>query len=183
MAYATLLQVRETLHCTPMYYDKGPWYDFVKAKHRVPAKGPARRLPKERSRVQKEGRQQDEEGWEETEDVALIQRLLFCQIPATAAAHAGEWHPMIMCRWMRYCDAWNHMVYDEGEGASMQRIQHMLEEMGVETVEKDPHEWPIMLHIDQVCSIVYYQHGSYDLKPRVHGKPDFFWVDTLWDTM
>ena len=92
-----------------------------------------------------------------------------------------EWHP-ILCRWMAYYDAWQEMVIEKGEAASMQRIKGMLQQMGVETVQPDEYELPYMLHIDNVCGIVYWQKGTHDLVGP-DGLADFFWVDTLWDKM
>ena len=172
--------MREILHASRDYSNKGPWYDAVRALHMVPARGAGRRFSKERSRVRTEPRRRTG-GMEEAEDVALIKRLLFCQIPEGAGPHGGEWHPMILCTWMEYFDAWAEMEVPEGEEACLQRIKGMLQQKGVETVRRDPHEWPYMLHIDQVCSIVYYQEGH--LGDEDKDKPDFLWLDTLWECM
>ena len=91
-----------------------------------------------------------------------------------------EWHP-ILCRWMAYFDGWKLLDYhEEGEAASLQRIKGMMQQLGVETVQEDENEHPCMLHIDNVCGIVYWQKGTYEMC-RPDGKADFFFVDTLWD--
>ena len=89
--------MRDTLHACWDYSNKGPWWDCVRAKHKPAAKGGSRRLQQERSRAHKEDK-------EEVEDVAQVWKLLFCQMPKDAGIYADEWHPMILCRWLGYCD-------------------------------------------------------------------------------
>ena len=93
-----------------------------------------------------------------------------------------EWHP-ILCRWHAYFDAWKWMDHAEGEAAAIKRTKGMMQQMGVETVQPDPFEHPMMLHIDNVCGIVYWQKGYFGLEERPDGKADFLWVDTMWDKM
>ena len=144
-----------------------------------------RRLPQERSRLQQQaavGRARARVGAggcvEEVEDVAMLFGCFFCQIPEGRCK--GQWHPMLLVWWMRYCDPIPHIQVPEGQGAALARGAKNLQNLGVECFEWDDHELGYMLHIDHVSSIVYYQNGYYTIKA---GEPDFFWVDTLWDTL
>ena len=91
--------MRDTLHATWEYYKGGEWWDCLRARHKPAARGGSRRLPEERSRAHKEDK-------EEVEDVAEVLKLLFCQMPKDAGEHANQWHPIILVRWLAYCDAW-----------------------------------------------------------------------------
>ena len=177
--------MRETFHASEDFYNRGPWYDAVKATHSVPKTGPNRRLPSERSRLWQvagpaEAEEQaflEEEDLEIVADVALLKGCYFCQIPEGKSK--GQWHPMLYVQWMKYCPL-PPITVPEGEHAALARGAENLLHMGVECFKRDEHELPYMLHIDHVASMVYYQPGYQSLRA---GKPDFYWVDTLWDIM
>ena len=125
------LEVRERLHASADYYDRGAWYDAVVACHTVPRSGGQRRLPQERGRAERVGRVRPADGEDEVvEDVAQITGLFFCQIPH--GKHKGEWHPLIMVLWQQYFNAFGRdgMVIDDGDRAGMLRCQALLEELG-----------------------------------------------------
>ena len=176
------LQVRELLHASEDYYDGGKWYDTVLARHTVPRRGGARRRPQERSRAELNrramGRGDPAADEEEVEDVAMIVGLYFCQIPS--GKHVGEWHPMIAVFWHQYFNAFAEMQIEDGDHAGMARCQALLQELGVETVKEDPHETIYFLEISDVSSMVYLQNGYSTPKS---GKPDWMWIDTMWDKM
>ena len=68
----------------------------------------------------------------------------------------------------------------EGEAASLDRCARMLEEEGVEGIQRDPHERPYCLQPDHVAGLCYVQNGYFT--PRA-GKPDFFFIDTMWEKL
>ena len=170
------------MHASEDFYDRGPWYDAVKALHTVPRTGPNRRLQHERSRVAQaaladQNDNEDEVNLEIVADVALLLGCYFCQIPEGKCK--GQWHPMLYVQWMKYC-LLPPIQVPEGEHAALARGADNLLNMGVECFMLDEHEHPYMLDIGHVTSMVYYQHGYNSPKA---GKPDFYWVDTLWDCL
>jgi len=118
-------------------------------------------------------------GVEEVEDVAKVRGCFFFQIPQGRCK--DQWHPMLAVEWMKYCDPIPHIQVPEGEGAALARGAKNLQSLGVECFIHDEHEVEYMLHIDHVSSIVYHQYGYFSL--RAGEPPDFYWVDTLWDTL
>ena len=174
--------MQETFHASQDYYERGPWFDAVKALHTVPRFGPSRRLPHERSRlgqdVAPDGEPGDGDDLEIVADVAMLMGCYFCQIPEGKCQ--GQWYPMLYVQWMKYCNPIPDMRVPEGEGAALARGAGNLLHLGVECFQVDEHEVPYMLSIDHVMSMVYYQPGYLSMRA---GEPDFYWVDTLWDCL
>ena len=172
------LECQEVLHASDNYYQRGPWYDSVRAWHRVPTTGPARRLPEERSRCGEVSEPAEAPGFAYVQDVARILGLYFCVVPD--GTHKGDVVPFLYVLWMQFHDCFPSIQVPSGEGASVLRCRDVLEEWGMECVRDDPHELPYMLVPDEVECMVYLQNGYHT--PRA-GSPDFYIIDTVWDKL
>ena len=111
-------------------------------------------------------------------DVARILALGFVEVPD--GNHQGELHPFLYVEWCSHFNVLDHLHVPTGERAGTQRCVGILQDMGVEAVRTDPHEFPVMLTPSHVSSLVYLQHGWY--RPQA-GPPDFYWIDTTCDKM
>ena len=136
--------------------------------------GPARRMPAERSR-----RERAQAADEPVEDTARILGLYWTVVP-DGEPQAGLVVPFLLARWMSHFDPIPLMDIAEGDHASVVRSKDILDKLGVEAVQDDPHEHLICLQPSQVNHIQYLQNGYFT--PRA-GKPDFMWIDTMWDKL
>ena len=82
--------------------------------------------------------------------------------------------------WCRYFDAFPSIEVPHGEAAAHQKCRAELAAWDIEAVRLDETEHEYMLLPDMVASMVYLQHGHFTQKA---GKPDFFWVDKMWDKL
>jgi len=177
-----MLDCQETLHASDNFYNRGPWYDAVRAQHLVAQVGDMRRLPEERSARERRAVAAAGPGyhWDGmTDDVALIRGLYWFVIP-DGVERAGEVQPCIYVQWQRFFNAFAHMRTGDGQGANMTRCRELLAEWDIEGVKPDPLEYLCMLQPDEVSGMVYLQNGYFT--PRA-GQPDFYWVDTMWEKM
>ena len=113
------------------------------------------------------------------EDVARIRGCYWTVVP-DGEDNAGLVVPFLLVDWMRRFDPWQHMTIPEGDRASAARCKRMMEQWGVEGLQNDPHELPYCLRPAEVAHIQYLQNGYFN--PRA-GKPDFMWIDTMWDKL
>ena len=144
---------------------------------RVDRSGPNRRLPHEYSYQERQRRQRGEVQ-PVVEDVARIRGCYWTVVPG--GPREGQVVPFLHVAWMRYCDPWPRMAVPDQERASLTRSKAILDQWGVEGVQKDTFEWPYMMQPDEVAGIQYLQHGYYG---QGCGPPDFWWTDTMWDKL
>ena len=111
-------------------------------------------------------------------DVARIKALGFFEIPD--GRFQGTLQPFLYVKWCKYFNVQDRLPCGPGEHAATRRCVGILKGMGVEAVCTDPHEYPIMLSPSEVSSAVYLQHGWFT--PRA-GKPDFYWIDNMWQQL
>ena len=173
------LECQEVLHASDNYYQRGPWFDSVKAWHRVPTTGGARRRPEERSRCREVSMVREEDpGYEYVLDVARIHGLFFCRLPD--GPKKGKVVPFLYVVWMQFHDCMPDIQVPRGERACVVRCRDVLQEWGIECVQDDPHEHPYMLVPDEVEEMVYLQNGY---NTQRAGDPDFYFIDTVWDKL
>ena len=137
-----------------------------------------RRMPQERSYRERKDKDAGCDKGEAT-DVARILACMFCVVPP-GARQEGLVVPFFYVRWMRYFDWTTGMQVAQGDRAGLRRCARMLEEWGVEGIQRDPHELPYCMPVDEVAGLCYTQKGYHT--PRA-GPPDFHFVDTMWEKL